>query len=172
MDASEARLDAGTYEVLRDRLARSAAELADRAQALNARRVAEFGGGELRLTGTGRLTTGRACLPQDLTAVGGLLLLGTRPVEVVDGAEDFADVLSLHRPDDLSPAQGPLLDDPRLRQDLADLRRYFRDARLERLRPVGGRLLAVFRTGPAATDVRVLRWRLDGDRADYQDGRG
>ncbi|WP_308271140.1 DNA repair ATPase [Kitasatospora sp. SUK 42] len=172
MDASEARLDAGTYEVLRDRLARAAAELSDRAQALNARRVAEFGGGELRLTGTGRITTARACLPQDLTAVGGLLLLGTRPVEVVDGAEDFADVLSLHRPDDLSPATGALLDDPRLRQDLADLRRYFRDARLERLRPVGGRLLAVFRTGPAATDVRVLRWRLDGDRADYQDGRG
>ncbi|MFH8381874.1 DNA repair ATPase [Kitasatospora sp. NPDC018058] len=178
MDALDARLDAGTYEVLRDRLARAAAELADRAQALNARRVAEFGGGELRLTGTGRLTTARACLPQDLTAAGGLLLLGTRPVDVVDGVEDFADVLGLHHPADLSPApaDGTLLDDPRLRQDLADLRRYFRDARLERLRPVGGRLLAVFRTGPAAADVRVLRWLLgsqaDDERAAYQDGRG
>ncbi|MET8625291.1 DNA repair ATPase [Kitasatospora sp. NPDC004669] len=174
MDALDARLDAGTYEVLRDRLARAAAELADRAQALNARRVAEFGGGELRLTGTGRLSTARACLPQDLTAAGGLLLLGTRPVDVVDGVEDFADVLGLHHPADLSPApaDGTLLDDPRLRQDLADLRRYFRDARLERLRPVGGRLLAVFRTGPAAADVRVLRWLLDDERAAYQDGRG
>ncbi|MEU4297843.1 DNA repair ATPase [Kitasatospora aureofaciens] len=172
MDASDTRLDAGTYEVLRDRLGRAAAELADRAKALNARRVEEFGGGELLLTGAGRLTTARPCLPQDLTAAGGLLLLGTRPAEVVDGDEDFTDVLSLHRPDDLSPAEGALLDDPRLRQDLADLSRYFRDARLERLRPVGGRLLAVFRTGPAAADVRVLRWRLDDDRVDYQDGRG
>ncbi|MFG2842657.1 DNA repair ATPase [Kitasatospora sp. NPDC048296] len=174
MDAlDDTRLDAGTYEVLRDRLARSAAELADRAQALNARRVAEFGGGELRLTGTGRLTTTRACLPQDLTAVGGLLLLGTRPVDVADGAEDFADLLSLHRPDlSPAPADGTLLDDPRLRQDLAELRRYFRDARLERLRPVGGKLLAVFRTGPAAADVRVLRWLLDDERAAYRDGRG
>ncbi|MFF2144218.1 DNA repair ATPase [Kitasatospora sp. NPDC058190] len=174
MDAlDDTRLDAGTYEVLRDRLARSAAELADRAQALNARRVAEFGGGELRLTGTGRLTTTRACLPQDLTAAGGLLLLGTRPVDVVDGSEDFADLLSLHRPDlSPAPADGSLLDDPRLRQDLAELRRYFRDARLERLRPVGGKLLAVFRTGPAAADVRVLRWLLDDERAAYRDGRG
>ncbi|MFD5466951.1 DNA repair ATPase [Kitasatospora sp. NPDC127059] len=168
----DARPDTGSYEVLRRRLARSAAELTDRAQALNTRRVEEFGGGELRLTGTGRLTTARPCLPQDLTAVGGRLLLGTRPAEVLDGAEDFTDVLGLYRPDDLSPTDGALLDDPRLRQDLADLRRYFRDARLERLRPVGGRLLAVFRTGPAAADVRVLRWRLDEDRADYQDGRG
>ncbi|MFI8459227.1 DNA repair ATPase [Kitasatospora sp. NPDC085464] len=177
MDVLDDRLDAGTYEVLRDRLARAATELADRAKALNARRVEEFGGGELRLTGTGRLTTARACLPQDLTAAGGLLLLGTRPTEVADGAEDFTDVLGLHGPDlSPTPAEGTLLDDPRLRQDLADLRRYFRDARLERLRPVDGRLLAVFRTGPAATDVRVLRWRLDDDADDarpaYLDGRG
>ncbi|MFF7991579.1 DNA repair ATPase [Kitasatospora xanthocidica] len=177
MDALDDRLDAGTYEVLRDRLARSAAELADRAQALNARRVEEFGGGELRLTGTGRLTTARACLPQDLTAAGGLLLLGTGPTDAADGAEDFTDVLGLHRPDlSPAPAEGTLLDDPRLRQDLADLRRYFRDARLVRLRPAEGRLLAVFRTGPAATDVRVLRWRLDDGTGDarpaYLDGRG
>ncbi|MFE6499578.1 DNA repair ATPase [Kitasatospora sp. NPDC057738] len=178
VDALDARLDAGTYEVLRDRLARAAAELADRAQALNARRVDEFGGGELRLAGTGRLTTARSCLPQDLTAVGGLLLLGTRPVEAADGAGDFDDVFGLHHPDlSPAPAEGTLLDDPRLRQDLADLRRYFRDARLERLRAVDGRLLAVFRTGPAAADVRVLRWRLDGGPADdaqpsYLDGRG
>ncbi|MFG2908296.1 DNA repair ATPase [Kitasatospora sp. NPDC048286] len=178
VDALDARLDAGTYEVLRDRLARAAAELADRAQALNARRVAEFGGGELRLAGTGRLTTARACLPQDLTAAGGQLLLGTRPAQPADGDEDFTDVLGLHHPDlSPAPAEGTLLDDPRLRQDLADLRRYFRDARLERLRPVDGRLLAVFRTGPAATDVRVLRWRLDGGltegaRPSYLDGRG
>ncbi|SOB81687.1 DNA repair ATPase [Streptomyces sp. 1331.2] len=175
MDAlDDARLDAGTYEVLRDRLARAAAELADRARALNARRVEEFGGGELRLTGTGRLTTARACLPQDLTAVGGLLLLGTRPDTT---AGDTTGGLGLHRPDlSPAPAEGTLLDDPRLRQDLADLRRYFRDARLERLRPVAGRLLAVFRTGPAATDVRVLRWRLDDGADDarpaYLDGRG
>ncbi|MFJ1934812.1 DNA repair ATPase [Kitasatospora sp. NPDC088160] len=207
VDALDARLDAGTYEVLRGRLARSAAELADRAQALNARRVEEFGGGELRLVGTGRLTTGRACLPQDLTAAGGLLLLGTRPGSAPDtavsastvsastvsasasvsagapsegspGAGPLGEVLSVHHPD-LTPAptEGTLLDDPRLRQDLADLHRYFRDARLERLRPVGGRLLAVFRTGPAAADVRVLRWRPVDDLADdghpaYQDGRG
>ncbi|MEV7773332.1 DNA repair ATPase [Kitasatospora sp. NPDC086791] len=193
MDALDARLDAGTYEVLRDRLARSAAELADRATALNARRVEEFGGGELRLTGTGRLTTARACLPQDLTAAGGLLLLGTRPTGSEGSPEDsagngagtgngttagdVAGVLGLHGPDlSPAPAEGTLLDEPRLRQDLADLRRYFRDARLERLRPVAGRLLAVFRTGPAATDVRVLRWRLDDGADDarpaYLDGRG
>ncbi|MFE4520050.1 DNA repair ATPase, partial [Kitasatospora sp. NPDC056783] len=124
--------------------------------------------------GTGRLTTARACLPRDLTATGGQLLLATRTAEGPDDAGDFTGLLGLHHPDlSPAPAEGTLLDDPRLRQDLADLRRYFRDARLERLRPVDGRLLAVFRTGPAATDVRVLRWRLDDEtRATYLDGRG
>ncbi|WP_406204258.1 DNA repair ATPase [Kitasatospora sp. NBC_01560] len=177
-----ARLDAGTYEVLRDRLARAAAGLADRARALNARRAEEFGARELRLTGSGRITTERACLPQDLTAVGGLLLLGRRPAEGTGagpaGAADGSgtgpaveDVLTLHHPD-LTPAGPGFLDDPRLRQDFAELHRYYRDARLEQLRPVGGRLLAVFRTGPAAGDVRVLRWQLDDGRPAYLDGRG
>ncbi|MFJ9697074.1 DNA repair ATPase [Kitasatospora sp. NPDC101183] len=176
--AADTRLDAGTYEVLRGRLARAAAELADRAQALNARRVEEFGGGELRLTGTGRLTTERPCLPQDLTAAGGLLLLGTRPSapgsDAGGAGEAGAEALSVHHADlSPAPAGGTLLDDPRLRQDLDDLRRYFRDARLERLRPAGGRLLAVFRTGPDAADVRVLRWLDPGEgQPTYHDGRG
>ena len=36
-------VDRGTYEVLRDRLTAQAAELARRAEALNARRIEEFG---------------------------------------------------------------------------------------------------------------------------------
>ena len=50
-------LDAGTYEVLRDRLAAQAAELARRAEALNARRTEAFGSTELRLAGTERIRT-------------------------------------------------------------------------------------------------------------------
>ncbi|MFJ6139514.1 DNA repair ATPase [Kitasatospora sp. NPDC092286] len=184
------RLDAGTYEVLRDRLARAAAELAERAGELNARRAEEFGGRELRLTGTGRLTTARACVARDLTAAGGLLLLGHRPADgaAAGGPPGVEDVLTLHHPDlteagppsetqpgapSGSPSAASFLADPRLRQDVAELHRYYRDARLEQLRPVGGRLLAVFRTGPAAGDVRVLRWRTgDGDTPAYLDGHG
>src|SRR5258707_1284966 len=49
-------LDTGTYEVLRDRLAAQAGELARRAQALNTRRIEQFGSTRLELTGDGRAT--------------------------------------------------------------------------------------------------------------------
>ena len=68
--------DAGTYDVLRRRLHDRAAELARRAEALNARRTEEFGSTELRLTGTERIRTRQACVPRDLVAVGGRLLFG------------------------------------------------------------------------------------------------
>ncbi|MGV9778903.1 DNA repair ATPase [Streptosporangium sp. NPDC003464] len=64
-------LDAGTYEVLRARLAEQAAELARRADALNTRRIEVFGGTELRLVGTERIRTENNCVPRDIVALGG-----------------------------------------------------------------------------------------------------
>ncbi|MFJ5926964.1 DNA repair ATPase [Kitasatospora sp. NPDC092948] len=168
-------VDTGTYEVLRARLAGAAAELTERAAALNARRVAEFGAGELQLVRTGRLATAGACTLQDAVGLGGLLLVGRNPA-AADAGRRGGDILSLHRPDltDAGPQELPgLLDDPRFVQDLAELYRYFRDTRLEQLRLVDGRLLAVFRTGPAAGDLRVLRWQLGPDGSvSYLDARG
>ncbi|MFF2661977.1 DNA repair ATPase [Kitasatospora sp. NPDC058032] len=171
---SEDVVDADTYEVLRARLTRAAADLAERAQALNARRVAEFGGGEPALAGTGRLTTTEPRVLRDAVAVGGLVLAGWQ--HTTGPAPGLDDILTLHHPD-LSAAPVTavpgLLDDPRLRQDFEELHRYYRDARLEQLRLLGARLLAVFRTGPARGDLRVLRWHLAADGTpSYLDARG
>ncbi|BFV60769.1 DNA repair ATPase [Kitasatospora sp. CMC57] len=169
-------VDTGTYEVLRARLSAAADELTERARALNTRRLEVFGASELRLGSSGRLRTAGPCTPQDLVAVGGFLLLGHRPPLSVGGPLAVGDVLTLHEKD-LAPA-GPdavpgLLDDPRLQQDFAELHRYYREARIEQLRLTDGRLLAVFRTGPAAGDLRVLRWQLSPDGTPrYLDARG
>ncbi|MFE3603871.1 DNA repair ATPase, partial [Streptomyces sp. NPDC059142] len=174
-------MDAGTYEVLRDRLGAQARELARRAEALNTRRVEAFGSTELALTGTGQLRTGRPSVPRDLVAVGGALLLGHhgRPDGGPGAPVDVGDVLALYDrelnplPADAVPG---LLDDPRFVREFAELYRYFRDARLRRLRCADGRLLAVFQTGESADDVRVLRWALSGEGADtvveFLDARG
>ena len=73
-------LDAGTYDVLRDRLTAQAAELARRTEALNARRGEEFGSMRLELAGTGRLRTEHAAEPRDIVAVGDVLLFGHNAV--------------------------------------------------------------------------------------------
>ncbi|SNT54020.1 DNA repair ATPase [Actinacidiphila glaucinigra] len=167
-------LEAGTYKVLRTRLTGAARQLADRARALNDRRVETFGSGGLRPARSGHLRTADACVPRGVASVGGQVLLGHDTPASGGSAED---VFSLHDPAafeavgaDTAPG---LLDDPRFRQDLAELYRYYRDARLLQLRTAGDRLLAVFRTGPDLTDVRVLRWQVAADgTASYLDSRG
>lgn len=182
-EAGRAELDHGTYEVLRARLAEHAAELARRAEALNARRLEVFGGAEMRLAGTEQIRTAHSCVPRDVVALGGVMLfgynvfLGLKPETTID------DVFSLHRftregdgiafvPTGPEAVPG-LLDDPRFQRDFADMYRYYRQARLLQLRLVDGRLLAVFQTGPRLSDLRVLRWRAapDGTVA-YEDNQG
>ncbi|WP_234544885.1 DNA repair ATPase [Streptomyces shenzhenensis] len=164
--------DAGAYEVLRARLTAQAAELARRAEALNARRTEEFGSTRLDLAGTGRLRTEHTSLPRDLVAVGDILLLGHNPAP----GNAVGDVFALYDrhlnrlPDDAVPG---LLDDPAFVREMADLHRYYRQARLLRLHRVDGKLLAVFQTGDQAGDTRVLRWALTEDGgASFMDARG
>ncbi|MEU7467625.1 DNA repair ATPase [Streptomyces sp. NPDC044984] len=175
--AAHPAVDGGAYQVLRDRLADRAAELARRAEALNHRRTEEFGAPELRLTGTERLRTDRTAVPRDIVAVGNVLLFGydTRPRPEADTT--VGDVLAPHDrelnrlPDDAVPG---LLDDPGFVREFAALHRYYRQARLLRLRRVDGKLLAVFQTGEKAGDIRVLRWTIpeDGRSAVFLDARG
>ncbi|MFJ6899926.1 DNA repair ATPase [Streptomyces hokutonensis] len=171
-------LDTGTYEVLRDRLAAQAAELARRAEGLNARRTEEFGSTRLELAGTGRLTTEHPAAPRDIVAVGDALLFGHQVSLGVTRETAVADVLALYDRQDLrglpEDAVPGLLDDPEFVREFTALHRYYRQARLLQLRCVDGKLLAVFRTGEKADDIRVLRWALtdDGRAATFLDAHG
>ncbi|GAA5081735.1 hypothetical protein HNP84_000053 [Thermocatellispora tengchongensis] len=180
-------LDAGTYEVLRARLAEQSAELARRAEALNARRIETFGGAELRLVGTERIRTGNNCVPRDIVSVGGLMLFGYNVFIGLRPETTVGDVFSLHaftrdgeafRFEDVAEDGLPgLLDDPGFRKDFAELYRYYRDTRLMQLRRLDSTLLAVFQTAPpeqaGPQDIRVLRWRVNADGAvSYLDNRG
>ncbi|HEU5470774.1 MAG TPA: DNA repair ATPase [Actinophytocola sp.] len=171
--AEPARLDAGTYEVLRSRLAEQAAELAARAETLNARRLEVFGRAELRLVGHERIRTEHNCVPRDIVSVGGLMLFGYNVFIGLKPETTVADVFSLHRFGrdgeafrfDVSAAGDlpGLLGDAQFRRDFAELYRYYRQARLHHLRRVDGLLLAVFQTGPTIADIKVLRWRIGTD---------
>ncbi|MFC9926896.1 DNA repair ATPase [Streptomyces sp. NPDC127190] len=173
---AEQSVDAGTYEVLRDRLAAQARELAHRAEALNARRAEEFGSAGLELAATGRLSTAHPCLPGDIVAVGDALLFGSVHPGGGEAEPAVGDVLALYGRDGERLAEDAvpgLLDDPAFVREFSALHRYYRQARLLRLRRVEGRLLAVFRTGDKAEDVRALRWNVgDDDRVRFLDARG
>lgn len=173
----EGDVDAGAYEVLRRRLSAQAGELVRRAEALNVRRTEEFGSTGLRLLASEQVRTERASVPRDLVAVGGQLLFGFEWGPGARGEAGVEDVLLVRdsAPEDDGPAaMSTLLDDDGFRREFSSLHRYFRDARLLRLRRVDGRLLAVFRTGENAEDIRVLRWALgpDGSPGAFLDAQG
>ena len=172
--------DADAYEVLRRRLGEQADELVTAGR--GAQRAADRGVrvDRARLLATEQVHTEHASVARDLVAVGGRLLFG---FERGPGARGDAGVGDVARPPRAGPARAPraghgaagagLLDDAAecgagwpttaFVREFAGLHRYFRDARLLRLRSVNGRLLAVFRTGETAEDIRVLRWALGPD---------
>ena len=188
--AGQDGMDARTYEVLRTRLAEQARELTRRAEALNAQRLEVFGNTELRLVGAERIRTDNNCVPRDIVAVpgsggdeptGGLMLfgynvfIGLKPETTVD------DVFSLHRFTRDGEAfrfedadeRPELLRDPQFQRDFTELYRYYRETRLLQLRPIEGKLLAVFQTGPRTEDIKVLRWSVAPDgRVSYLDNAG
>ncbi|WP_326820382.1 DNA repair ATPase [Streptosporangium sp. NBC_01756] len=194
-------LDAGTYEVLRGRLAERAAELARRSETLNARRLEVFGGTELRLIGTERIRTENNCVPRDIVALGGtagpreetgdghdhrqgLILFGYNVFMGLKPETAVGDVFSMHTfvrgtagtgsgldGDAFRFDPAPLFRHPQFERDFAELYRYYRGTRLLQLRRIEGRMLAVFQTGPQ--DVRVLRWQVGVDGSlTYIDDRG
>ncbi|MBD2832753.1 MULTISPECIES: DNA repair ATPase [Streptomyces] len=165
--------DADAYEVLRRRLREQADELVRRAEALDARRTEEFGSTGLRLLATEQVSTEHASVARDLVPVGGRLLFGFERGPGARGEAGVGDVLVLREPG-LEETDAGLLDDEAFVREFAGLHRYYRDARLLRLRRVNGRLLAVFRTGETAEDIRVLRWALgpDGAPGAFLDARG
>ncbi|WP_424922074.1 DNA repair ATPase [Streptomyces sp. wa53] len=165
--------DADAYEVLRRRLRGQADELVRRAEALDARRTEEFGSAGLHLLATEQVATEHASVARDLVPVGGRLLFGYERGPGARGEAGVGDVLVLREPG-LEESEAGLLDDEAFVREFAGLHRYYRDARLLRLRRVNGRLLAVFRTGETAEDIRVLRWALgpDGAPGAFLDARG
>jgi hypothetical protein len=176
-----ASLDGGTYEVLSSRLAGYAAELADRAEALNAARTGAFGSTELTLLGTTRIRTANNCVPRDIARVGNRLLFGYNVHMGLKSQTGVADVFALHdfERDNGNFAftevtePGHVLDDPKFTTDFTEIYRYYRSAELLQVREVDTRLLAVFKIGEQLADQRVLRWQLQPDgTAAYIDARG
>src|SRR5690349_17311086 len=165
-------LDAGTYEVLRARLAEQAAGLARSTEALNAQRVETFGSTALELLATERIRTENNCVPRDIVALGEQMLFGYNVFMGLKPETTVSDVFAVHGRD-FAAVEAEFLQDPRFRNDFAELYRYYRETRLLQLRTVESRLLAVFQTGARIEDIRVLRWDIAVDgTVTYLDNRG
>jgi hypothetical protein len=167
-------MEQATYDLLKERLTASGKQLSAKASALNAKRIALFGGTEMALLGSDRIRTENNCVPRDIVEVGSNLLFGYNVFIGLKTETQVSDVLSLHRLEDFAPVQGPsFLTDERFLRDFRELVQYYRSSKLLQLRRVDSKLLAVFQTGEKLADIRAFRWNVGVDgKVTYIDNRG
>lgn len=182
--------DNGSYDVVRRRLLEQAAELAKKAEGLNARRKEVFGGAELALVANERVRTEHNCIARDIVSVGGGLLFGFQVFLGLKTEISVADLFSFYSfrkkegegEWDLSSI--PITNDPtspcaflaneEFSKELRDAFKYSgKDARLLRLKRTDTRLFAPVQIGPTLADVKAFRWAIDASgRLSYMDARG
>lgn len=169
----DSALDRATYEVLRQRLDTSARDLAGRIERLNGERKALFGSIELALRSTVRVTTEHNCVPRDLVCLGDRVLLGFEVSFGLKAQTNLEDVFALYRvvEDRLEPTSLEWVRDARFESDFQEIFRYYKKARFVRFARRGPFLFMVFRLGESVTDIKVLKWAVDGDALRYVDNR-
>ena len=131
--APAAKLEAGAYEVIRQRLDKHGAELQRRLDLLNADRKAEFGGIDTALLATTRLTTENNCVPRDMVAIGPKRFLFGYNVHLgLRTQMHVTDVFAIYdyQADDHSfhPNKDDLLADKAFTEDFDYLYRYYKGA--------------------------------------------
>ena len=184
MGSENPALAGGSYEVIRGRLLTTAKSLSERANALNTRRRAEFGGQELAVLASERIRTEHSCVPRDIVPVGPHLLVGFNVFMGLKQERSVKDVFSLHKFErgaeggfdfgELPRSEaGGFLEDRGFVKDFEELYRFYKDAHLNHLEKNDARLLATFKTGHTLRDVKVLRFGVDtSGRLTYLDNRG
>ncbi|MEZ5545606.1 MAG: DNA repair ATPase [Lysobacteraceae bacterium] len=172
----------GAYEVLRKRLVEQGARLRSQVDALNARRLEQFGGSAMEVMGRLRVRTEHNCVARDIVQVGDLLLFGYNVFIGLKKETRIEDVFSLYKlvetaeGYDVQPEShaGTFLAIDSFVQDFHELYAYYKNTRLLQLMVRDGKLLASFQIGERLTDIRVFRWSISPDGKDvrYIDNRG
>lgn len=176
------QLEAGAYEVIRQRLSKHGAELQRRLDLLNNDRKAEFGGIETALLTTTRLTTDNNCVPRDMAAIGPkrflfgynvhLGLRSTMKIEDVFAVYDYQEGdHSFHTNKDA------ILGDAQFAEDFAYLYSYYKHATFLKFHRIGPHLYMGFQVGQRATEVKTFKWLVNdeagtlkylGNRSDHE----
>jgi hypothetical protein len=171
-------LDAGTYEVLRERLRSAATDLRQRIGQLNSARAAVFGNIETRLIETVRVTTDHNCVARDLVAVGDRFLFGYNVQFGLKTETNLSDVFAAYRFDGHQFHSLPLtsfLADARFERDFHELYRFYKGTFFARFFTVGPFLHLVFRVGKTSADIKTFKFRVptgkDDQPLEYIDNR-
>ena len=163
------QLEGGSYEVIRDRLARHGSDLRGRLDGLNEDRKELFGVVENELVSTSRIATQFNCVPRDMIAVGAnRFLFGYNIQFGLKQTTSVSDVFAAYRydPEGHEFHQLPvaeMLSDATFVEDFQYLYRYYKQTVFVKFMVIGPSLYMGMRIGKAVEDLKTFKWLIKGD---------
>ncbi|TLD69311.1 AAA family ATPase [Phragmitibacter flavus] len=171
--APETKLEAGAYEVIRQRLEKHGAELQRRLDLLNEDRKKVFGGIETALLSTSRLTTDNNCVPQDMAAIGPKRFLFGYNVQLgLRSSMSVADVFAVYDYDvadhSFHANKSDPLGDKTFQEDFEYLYRYYKNSSFLKFLRIGAHLYMGMKVGREVTEVKVFKWQVNDESGEIK----
>ncbi len=167
------RMEAGSYEIIRDRLQMHKKDLEKRLNQLNEARKEVFGSVETKLIAQNRIPTENNCVSQDIVALGNLTVLGYNVHFGLRTNIKLADVFSAYLYQDGAFEQTSLdiFNDETFINDFSSLYKYYRNTKFYRFIVIGNYLYMVFMLSDSITDIKAFKWLIEDDQLQYIDNR-
>ena len=168
-----AGLEAGAYEIIRNRLAKGGKALQVRLDQLNAGRKEVFGAIETKLLATEHITTDHSCIARDMIPVGDRFIFGYNVHIGLKSQIALEDVFAVYRLENHTLTREPLdlIKNDGFDRDFQELFKYYKSTVFAKFSIIGPHLFMVFRVGKGVTDVKVFKWALSGGALTYLDNR-
>ncbi|MEO0330707.1 MAG: DNA repair ATPase, partial [Bacteroidota bacterium] len=172
-DISNPTLENSTYEILKNRLQQSAADLRNRLGKLNEARKEVFGAIETTLIATERVHTAHNCIPYDMVPVGENFIFGYNVHLGLKSQVELSDVFSLYSYSDHSFHElgYDLISNPTFQDDFQKLYKYYKDTKFIRFVLSEPFVYMVFQISKSASDIKAFKWQIKGDTLVYRDNR-
>ncbi|MEM9846317.1 MAG: DNA repair ATPase, partial [Bacteroidota bacterium] len=167
------QLEAGTYEIIRNRLLKQGEDLRQRLDQLNDARKTVFGAIETQLIANARVTTNNFCIARDVFAIGNRCIFGYNVHIGLRSGIKLSDVFSIYefRDNDFHEGSLKFLKSEQFDTDFNNLYRYYRETTFSKFAVIGGYLYMVFQVSQKVDDIKVFKWLINGEKLEYVDGR-
>lgn len=173
--------DGGSYSLIKRRLESQGSDLQNKVNNLNQKRISEFGGSKNEIIGKINLRTNHNCTPIDMAQVGGLLLLGYDVFLGIKKDVSISDLFSIYKFSsdnndfkvDEIDINRSFLDNKEFKQSVAELFRYYKEAKLIKVSKDSNYLYITFKMGRSIKDIKVYRFTINDDGTIlYKDDKG
>ncbi|MCT4587588.1 MAG: DNA repair ATPase [Carboxylicivirga sp.] len=167
------QLEEGTYEIIKNRLRKSAGDLGQRLEQLNTARKDVFGSIESTLVATDRISTENNCTPADMVALGSTLLFAYNVTMGLKTKTSLDDVFSVYdfKEHSFNQKNMHIINDNQFINDFDNLYEYYKETQFKKFATIGPHLFMVFQTGKSNDDIKAFKWLIKGDQLEYKGNR-